>query len=243
MADQNDPVVVTAPAVPAEVVPATTAPEAASATVIATAEAPAPQFDKVGHPAIDLAIDFVSGLGIKADDPAYLAAKDGDFDLLKVKLATMGDKARGWEQVLAVAEKGYGEMSDKAQADADAKTTLIHEVAGGEEVWAEIRDWAKANADDSEKKDLNAMLNAGGLHAKAAVMYLKGLYAGSPDTSQPPSPAVKQTAGSSPAQGSQALSPAEYKAAINELSRKLGPRIDDSPEYAQLKARRAAWRG
>ncbi len=240
---QNEPAApVETPVVPAQV-EAVAAEAQAPETVTQPAAEAAPQFEKVGHPAIDLAIDFVSGLGIKPDDPAYLAAKDGDFDLLRVKLATMGDKARGWEQVLAVAEKGYGELAEKAQASAAAKNALIYEVAGGEEAWGELRDWAKANADDSEKKDLNAMLNAGGLQAKAAVMYLRNLYSGAPDTSQPPAAAVKKDAGSSPAQGSQALSPAEYKAAITELSRKLGPRIDDSPEYAVLKARRAAWRG
>lgn len=230
------------PAVPAAPAPDTTA--SASPAAAPEPKAATPTFEKTGDAGLDFAIDFVSGLGITPTDPAYIAAEQGDFDLLRIKLATMGDKARGWEQVLAVAEKAHGNIAEAKAAEVATLVKTVHDAAGGEESWVELRDWAKANASPEEAKAINAMLNGSALQAKAAVGYLRSLFTASPDTSSAPAAAVPANTGGSQASTSNGpLSPSDYKAAIQELSRKLGPRIDDSPEYSALKLRRQAWRG
>lgn len=231
----------TAPVASATLPAADTAKPAVQTTPADPAATPA-TFEKVGDPGIDLALDFIARAGIKPDDPAYLAALDGDFDLLRATLATKGDKAAGYDAVIALAEKSYKAISESNAAASQAVLTAVHEVAGGEEQWAVLRDWAKANADDSEKAALNGMMNAGPLQAKAAALYLKSVYEQAPGTSNPPANAVTPDAGAQPASGGP-LDAAGYKAAVQELSRKLGHRIDGSPEYATLQARRRAYRG
>lgn len=213
------------------------------APVQSAADQPAPtKFEKVGDPGIDLALDFIERAGVTPDDPAYLAALDGDFDLLRVVLATKGDKAQGWEQVLNFAEKSYKAAVEKNSAAEAAVLSAAHEAAGSAEAWNEIRAWAKQHADEGEKAALNQMMASGPLQAKAAVLYLKSLYTQAPDTTQKPAQVLSPDAGSQPASGGP-ISPADYKKAVVELSRKLGGRMDGSPEYATLKSRRAAWRG
>ena len=233
-----------APAAPPVAPDVPTAPEAQPAAPAKEPEAGKATYEKSGDPGLDFAIDFVSGLGIAADDPAYKAAEQGNFDLLRVKLATMGDKARGFEAVLAVAEKAYESLASDRDAKVTARAELVHQEAGGEQEWAAVREWAKQAAEPAEKAEINAMLNGGPIAAKAAVQYLKSMYSAASGTSNPPAKAVPASAGAGGAGGRNGpMSPTDYKAAVQELSRKLGPRIDESPEYRVLQSRRQAWRG
>lgn len=234
-----------APAAPAAPVtlPATPAtPEPVAPAAPAPAATEPPQFEKSGDPGLDLAIDFVAGLGVKPTDPEYLAAATGNFDLLRVKLATMGDKSKGYEAVLAVAEKAFKSLSESREAATKERNTLIETEAGGAEAWVAVRDWAKANADPEEITSINAMLNGDPLQVKMAVHYLKGVHAQANNVSNPPKPGFRDDAGGAPASGSQGpLEPKAYALAVAALAAKLGSKLEASPEYAELRRRRLAW--
>lgn len=216
------------------VVPAAAAPVAAEAVV----------FQPSGDAGLDLAANWIAGLGIPKDDPSIVAAlEEGNFDFLKAKLATLGDKARGWEQYIALAEKGMTSLRTAADAQVAATNTLVYEAVGGEEAWGQIAEWATANAEPAEKEGINAMLSAGGIQARAAASYLQGLYNGANGTVVEPSTATTPTAKAQPVTNS-ALSAREYSDEVRKLANKIGGgNLNGSPEYAALQQRRLAYRG
>jgi len=217
---------------------------AAPAPAIPVAATPV-QFDKSGDPGLDFAIDYVAKLGVLPTDPEYLAAASGNFDLLRVKLATMGDKAQGYEAVLAVAEKSFKGLTEQREAANKARTELIVGELGSPAAWAALREWVKSNADEAERADINAGLNGSPLQAKMTVQYLKGLHAQAVNASNPPKSAVDTHAGATPPSGdSGPLSPKEYASAVVALGARLGGKpLESSPEYENLKRRRLAWAG
>jgi hypothetical protein len=234
-----------APAAPANEVQAPAQPAVASPAPAVPAAAQTAQFEKSGDPGLDFAIDYVAKLGVTPTDPEYLAAQTGNFDLLRVKLATMGDKAQGYEAVLAVAEKAFKGLTEQREAANKARTELIVGEVGGQEQWNALREWVKTNADESERGDINAGLNGSPLQAKMTVQYLKGLFAQASNTSNPPKTAVNPHAGGTPPSGdSGPLSPKDYSAAVIALVAQLGGKpLESSPEYENLKRRRLAWAG
>jgi hypothetical protein len=186
----------------------------------------------------------VAGLGIAKDDPAIVAAlEEGNFDFLKAKLASLGDKARGWEQYVALAEKGMGNLKAAAEAEAQATNTLVYAEVGGEEAWGRLAEWAGANADPAEKESINAMLAAGGMQARAAAQYLAGLYAKAYGTVVEPGQVTTSTPQSFQPDNS-ALTAAQYSNEVRKLAAKMGAhRMDNSPEYVALQERRRAYKG
>lgn len=238
-------VVPAVPAAPAAAVAIGEAP--AAAPVVAPTPAPAvadAAFQPSGDAGLDLAANWIAGLGIPKDDPAIIAAlEEGNFDFIKAKLATMGDKSRGWEQYIALAEKGVTNLRSTAEAAVTATNSLIYEAVGGEEAWGQIAEWASANAEPEEKEGINAMLSAGGIQARAAANYLQSLYAGANGTVVEPAEAAAPTAKAQPVTNS-ALSPREYSDAVRQLANKIGSgNLNGSPEYLALQQRRMAYRG
>ena len=243
-------------AAPAAVVPAVPAAPAAAAAIgetpapvvpAAPAEAPVPAagaFEPSGDAGLDLAANWITSLGIPKDDPAIQAAlEEGNFDFIKAKLATMGDKARGWEQYIALAEKGMTSLRTAAEAQVAATNALVYEAVGGEEAWGKIAEWAGANAEPAEKEGINAMLAAGGIQARAAASYLQGLYSGANGVVVEPTAATVPTAKAAPVTNA-ALSAREYSDAVRQLANKIGGgNLNGSPEYAALQQRRLAYRG
>jgi len=250
----------TAPAAPAENAPAA-APAAPVATSLddatpAPAAAPAAppavpgaaeavEYEPTGNAGLDVALNYLGKLGISATDPAMAAAEKGDFSILRAKLASMGDKAPGWEQMLKLGEESFAGIKAGRDAEAAKTTDAIlsvfgedKEVAGRD--WAKVRDWAKANAEPAERTAVNAALAAGGIAAKAMASYLKGLYLTSPDAQRDPAPTSK--VGGRAATGTDALSPRAYAAEVQALRGRIGT-VEGTAEYATLQARRAAWRG
>lgn len=242
-------------AAPAAVVPAVPAAPAVHAAIgvepavpAEPVEAPVPAasttFEPSGDAGLDLAANWIAGLGIPKDDPAITAAlEEGNFDFIKAKLATLGDKARGWEQYIALAEKGITNLRNAADAATSATNALVYETVGGEEAWGQIAAWAGENAEPAEKEGINAMLAAGGIQARAAASYLKGLYAGANGTVVEPAAATVPTAKATPVTNA-ALSAREYSDAVRQLANKIGGgNLNGSPEYAALQQRRLAYRG
>ena len=226
----------------------TAAPAAAPAAPAADAGKPgeAVTYEPTGDPGLDLALDFIGKLGIAPTDPAMVAAEAGDFALQKAKLALMGDKAKGWETVTALGEQSFKNLQANRQAETAKTQDAILSVFGEDKAaaateWAKVRDWAKTNAEPHERAAVNAALAAGGIAAKAMASYLNGLYRKHPSAVIEPTTVTK--IGGAASSDSGALSPAQYKEAVNILRGKLGGRLDGSPEYKALQARRMAYRG
>lgn len=195
-------------------------------------------------PGLNIALKFVGKQGIGTDHPALQAALKGDFSFLEAELASRGAKAAGYEQILKLAQKSW-DNHVATQAESIAATAeQIHKAVGGEESWAEIQTWAKANADPEEKVAMNAMLNAGGFQARAAATLLAQLHAQASGTVKEPADAAPRIPANNASPAANALSPAQFQIEMSALVKKVGSnRLDKNPDYAKLLARRAAYRG
>lgn len=225
--------------------------KAPSPTLEAKPAAPAPEpvkpeateaveYEPTGDAGLDLALQFIGKAGIQHDHPALVAASNGDFSILKATLA--GRNIPGWEQYVALGEQAYQRNAEASKAAAAATLAAAEQIAGGADEWKAIQAWASANATPQEKAEINALLNAGGVKAKSAVVYLAGLYNKSNPERTPEDPTANAGRGGSfSANGP--LSPSDYVKEVNALNVKLRGRVDGSPEYAALQRRRAAYRG
>jgi hypothetical protein len=191
-----------------------------------------------------MALGFIGKLGVTPEHPALQEALKGNFDYLKAHLASLGDKARGYEHYLALAEKSY-EAHVSVAAETAAKTAeAIHGAVGGEEAWQSIQQWASANAEPAEKEAVNAMINAGGLQARAAALLLQSLHAKASNTVIEPKDAVGHVPANSASTAQHALSPAAYQAEMSKLVQQYGALgAGKTPEYQALQSRRTAYRG
>lgn len=202
------------------------------------------EFGDAGDPALNVVYRFIENLGFKTSDSEIQSViEKGDFSLLRAKLASMGDKATGWQEYLGIAENKYKQDKEKEKENTALCENAIHQAVGGKEQWLQIQSWASANADEHEKETFNALLSAGPLQAKVAARQLADYYYKANGVTKEPQSAVGDNATSSK-QTSYALSPQEYTAAVQELARKVGAgRIDNHPDYEKLKQRRLAYRG
>jgi hypothetical protein len=188
-----------------------------------------------------MALGYIGKRGFGQGHPAVQAAMEGNFSLLRAELAGMGDRAQGYEAYVALAEKAYQDTVKQHEANEAEAVKAVLSVVGSPDQWAAIHAWAKANADDKEREEINSMLGGTPRQAKAAAVYLKDLYERANGTVVEPERAVKPTAGGGgyqPGNGGPITSAAEYSKAVNELHKKLGHRMEGSPEYEQLKQRR-----
>lgn len=207
------------------------------------AEGPAPVvYEPTNDPALDMALEFVGKFGIGPDDPAMIAAGDGNFSLLEAKLAAMGDKAKGFEKFIALGKSSYEGVKAKSEAEAAKRAEDIYKVVGGADQWKQIKEWAGKNAEPAEQEVVNAALNAGGMQAKAMAFYLSTLYDRASGVNQTGKSAVNKEGpgGNTPSAG--ALSPRAYTQEVAALQKKMGSRFEGSVEYRQLQARRQAWK-
>lgn len=225
------------------------APPAAAPAVAASSEPAKPggevTFDPTGDAGLDMALGFVGRLGIGPQDPALIAAEGGDFAMLKAKLALMGDKAKGWEQIVALGEQGLKTLQAKHQEAVQKTTDAILSVFGEDKTvaaqqWGKVREWAAKTAEPHEREQVNAALAAGGIAAKAMAAYLDGLYRKHPGAEI--NPAQVTAMATNTASAGYALTPAQYKAEVQALRGKLGNGMEGSPEYRALQARRLAYR-
>lgn len=217
--------------------------------VIPAAEPGAVTYEPTGNPKLDISLSFLAKVGIKADSPEMKAAEAGDFSILKATLATMGDKARGWEANVALGESAYQDVMTATATRRAADQKAVLEVVGGEDNWKAVKTFAaQATADSpAERAQVNAALNAGGVAAKAMAAYLHSLYMKHSDTQTPAAAVIPGAAATPPSATNTSnapLSPREYTNEVQKLSVALRNKggIDNSPQYAALKARRSAWR-
>ena len=194
------------------------------------------EYEPTGDPALDVALSYLGGLGFAGDSDAMQRAAKGDFTLLEAQLAVMGDKARGYERMVALAKSAYA-ASETQRTEVLKKTEgAIVQVVGSVEEWKAITTWAAANADPEEKAAINKMIDAGPVQARAAASLLLSAYQKAQGTKVTPAPAVRDAAGSVViSQGP--LSSKDYATAVRELHQKLGNRMEGSQEYADLQRR------
>lgn len=201
------------------------------------------QYAATGDTSLDMAMAFVGKLGYSPEHPAIQAAFQGDFDILRAELASRDD-ARGYEAYMTLGEKAYQSLSKKEQDKMQATEQAVLSAVGGQERYAEIQAWAKANADPDERAQINAMFDAGPIQAKAAAIYLAQCYANAHGTVTEPASATRPGQVRQPAASNGALSPQEYQQAIKALVAKVGAsKMDGHPEYLKLQQRRLAYRG
>lgn len=222
----------------APAVPAPAAPETPPAPAPA-AEPAAVTYEATGNPGLDLALDFVGARGFGPDHPAIVAAGNGDWAQLEKALAELGDKAKGWEKVLAVGRADYTKVAEARKAESDKVLGQIDKIAEGN--WDKVQEYARTIADDGEKANINEAIKLGGIAAVAVAQYLTGLWKQSDSYVKAGAAAVAPTAAAA-SPSSDALSPAAYSEAVRALARQ-GKVVQGNPEYAALQARRAAWRG
>lgn len=196
-------------------------------------------YEPTGDVGLDMALDFVGNLGFGPNDPTIAAAAEGNFDLLKAKLAGMGDKAKGWERFIALAEKSFADTKAKTADKVAKDTAAIHAVVGGPDEWKAISEWAGANAEPEEKAAVNAALKAGGIQGKAMAAYLAGLYGRAQGTTvEPGKVTADATAGK--ADGAGPLTAKDYAKEVQSLRQTLGYDFESSQQYRNLQQRRIA---
>lgn len=238
-----------APAAPAAAAPAAPAQAPAQVAAVETPAAPAAQqphapaaatWAKTGDAGLDMALDYIGQRGFGQEHPAVAAAMKGDFGLLRASLAGLGDKAVGYEAYVQLAESAYKSTVKQLEETEQKSVQAVLSVVGTPESWAEIHAWAKANADEDERAEINAMLAGGPRQAKAAAVYLRNLYEQANGTVVQPASALKETAstGNAPSAGGPITDAKEYARLVNELARKMKGRMEGSPEYQQLQQRR-----
>lgn len=240
-----------APATPAA--PAVAAPAAAAAVpAVPAAEAlsleakPDPaeitgetvyEYTPTGDAAFDVALNYVGQRGVAPEHPAMVAAFKGDFSPLEAVLKNMGDKAKGYGTYLNAAKDAYARNADKG----NATVALVHEACGGAEQWAQVQAWAAKNAEPAEKAYINHAFQLGGSVAAKVAKELATAYAAA--NPKGGAAALKEGAGGAAASAAVSpLSPAEYQKAVAELIAKKGLVATKSSEYAELTARRKAFR-
>ncbi|WCD56169.1 scaffold protein [Caulobacter phage KSC] len=200
-------------------------------------------YEPTGDPALDVALEFIGGLGINEHNPAMQAAIKGDFTALRALCASMGDKAKGYERFVALGERAFSDAKEASERTAAAKQAAIMDVAGDQETWDAVLAWAANEATPDEKKRLNAMLQGNEFETRAAANLLVSQY--TKRVNAPLKGATKHDAsagkGNSAADGDKPLNRREYAAAVRELSSKMGDAFATSPEYKRLQQRHMAY--
>jgi len=241
-----------APAAPPATTPPAASPPAPVVTQLdgaaAPIEAPASEkegevftYEKTGDVGLDYALTFIGNLGYGHEHPAVAAAMKGEFGLIKADLAAKGDKAKGYAEVIALAEQAFVKTKEAAASKDKEVQGMAVTIAGSPAEWDAIRTWAAANATPDEKKAINAALAAGGFQAKSALTYLKTCYAKSPAATQEPKRVASDNATVSAASGAGPMTAKEYADAVIALQRQHpGRDLSDRPEYKALQQRRLA---
>jgi len=193
-------------------------------------------YDETNDPGLNVALSFIGNLGIAGDHPAMVAAANGSFAMLEAELATKGDAAKGWEQIVALGKAAYEKQAAEVTAQQEATNKAVFAVAGGEANWKALVAWAGQKADPQEKAALNAMFDAGPIQARIAAESILRAYQGATGTTINPANPASNASGVA-ATAPVRMSAQDYHAEVTKLHSKLGNAIDTSPEYAALKQR------
>jgi len=191
-------------------------------------------YDPTGDAGLDFSLAFIGSLGIEGTDPAMVAAANGDFSFIEAKLAAMGDKAKGWEQHIALGKQAFNRQLDAFKAEQGKTLAAVHAVAGGEDQWKALVAWAGTQVSPEGKAALDAMFDAGPTSAAMAARMLVQAHAEAKGTTVKPANPAQAASGVAPAAPT-ALTQANYAKEVDALYQQIGSRMDTSPEYAALR--------
>lgn len=196
-------------------------------------------YDPTGDPGLDVALSFLGSLGLGADNAGITAAAKGNFTILEATLASLGDKAQGWQQMLALAKQAYTNSEAKQVAHTKSIDTAILSVVQSADNWDAIKAWAAKNADPAEKAEINRMVDAGPVQARAAATLLLEAYRKATGTVITPANATGNASGIPAANASGTLTSRQYAEEVATLRRTLGTRMEGSQQYRALQSRLA----
>lgn len=200
------------------------------------------EYNPTGNDRLDLALAFIGDRGFGPDRADVKAAMQGDFGPLEASLKELGPKAKGYERYIAAGKAAHAEITDARKAkDTKAQEAVVTAV-GGAAVWNAIHAWVVAEADEGERKQINAAFNAGPLAAAAMAKELAEAYKRSGKSTQPAKSAVKEDAAKGAADTSGVLTRQQYQAEIARLTAKYGSRAEYTPEFQAANAARSRGR-
>ena len=229
-----------APVAPPVVAPVVAAPVVAPVTPPATPPASASDavtFEPTGDAGLDLAMDFFGKLGLSLDSPEMQEAGNGNFSYLEAKLASLGEKAAGSAQYLALAKEAQSRLSAQSKAQYEERRKTVHDAVGGEENWKELQTYINANAEPAELEIVRTALAQGGIVATAVAKHLHEMFLAAPGSTSAPANAVQNLPVPDNGAG---LTLAGYRQELSTLVAKIGSqRLDGSPEYSALRRKYA----
>lgn len=200
---------------------------------------PAVKVEPTGDAATDLALGYFAKHGIGKDSAAFKVANEtGDFGPLREALAAKG--ATDYDGFVRLAEDARTRV---VSAQANAKKAIGESVAkavGGIENWNAIREWAAGAASAEERVQVNAGLSNPATAAMTAE-WLAGKFAKAQAAQGGAQSAVKPGAARATGEGDAPLSAREFQKAIAGIVSQIGTaKLESSPEYKKLEARRKA---
>lgn len=161
-------------AAPAAAAPAATAPAAPAAEAGKTDDGSF-EWVKTGHASLDIALGWLGKQGLgETNELVQLAARTGNFDGLKAHFAQ--NATPGSAEMLSILESSFKDYVETKNANIEKETASQVEFLGGPERANAVIEWASANAEQGEKQAFNAMMDAGGFQARAALAYVSSLY-------------------------------------------------------------------
>ncbi len=200
-------------------------------------------YEATGDASMDVAMAFIGKMGIGPDHPALLAAGQGSYGLLEATLAAMGDKAVGWQQMVALGKESIERATKEAQETSQALTKATVEAAGSEAHMNTVLQWAAGVASPKEKASFNRALAADPFQAGAAMRELVRLHAAASGTTIKPKGVTAGEPGNYSAAAEGPLSKRDYAAQVDALARKHGGgNLQNLPEYQALNRRYAGQR-
>ncbi len=192
-------------------------------------------FAPTGSPGLDLGLEFIGRLGIGMEHSAMQEASKGNFEPIEAVLAELGDKATGFEKVLAVVRAAFTEQQAREAKRSADNIEAIHSAVGGGEMWAKVSAWAGETATAEERTDVNSILAKGGF---LAVMVAKGLgegYARATKSTTPGSVLTQTATGKGEVLS--ALNLKQFTLEVEKLHKLKGADMEGSGEYRALRAR------
>ena len=110
----------------------------------------------------------------ETNELVQLAARTGNFDGLKAHFAQ--NATPGSAEMLSILESSFKDYVETQNANIEKETASQVEFLGGPERANAVIEWASTNAEPAEKQAFNAMMDAGGFQARAALAYVSSLY-------------------------------------------------------------------
>ena len=161
-------------AAPAAAAPAAPAPAAPAAEAGKTDDGSF-EWVKTVHASLDIALGWLGKQGLgETNELVQLAARTGNFDGLKAHFAQ--NATPGSAEMLSILESSFKDYVETQNANIEKETASQVEFLGGPERANAVIEWASTNAEPAEKQAFNAMMDAGGFQARAALAYVSSLY-------------------------------------------------------------------